>query len=377
MANEITLDENGKISDNDKLYNSLDEWYDNDEFDKIAAAVLAVPEEQRSVKLRFRLISAYNNMEEYDKSRQELQRILPDCKKPDEIARFFYMNGYILFMNDKELAALTFYEAGVNADPDNTSGLDLPTEVKECREYVEKDLKELQELAERFSADIDKRCAEKPEKRKMSDGEFTVLLGLIPAVRQIPVIGSALGLNDFYAEFQGKERELVAQWLGGSFGIKDSDSFIRFFQSARGCNISAMFADVKAFFMGKPNFDVKTLKGDGQRSFLNACMFIKPIYEYLPEAGVFGWDLSEKVGFSRLAFSCGIISKDDYYSSMVAIRDAAKENFSSAAEFLKSLVIGSALYVFASDEWNIKGAIASMKQTMALMMRCDLPDGEW
>ncbi|MCX4356362.1 MAG: DUF1266 domain-containing protein [Oscillospiraceae bacterium] len=376
MAN-ITLDENGKISDNDELYKVLDECYDKDEYDNIIAAVLSVPEEQRSVKLRFRMIGALNNKEDYDNSMRELKKILPDCKKPDEIARYLYMNGYIRFMNDKELAALTYYEAGVNADPDNTSGLDLPAEVSECKEYVEKDLNELHELVGKLCADIDKRCAEKPEKRKMSDGEFTVLLGLIPAIRQIPVTGGALGLNDFFVEFQGKDRENVAQWLETFFGFKDTESFVKFNNTSRGCNIAVMFSDVKAFFMGKPNFDVNTLKGDGQRAFLNACMFIKPIYEYLPEAGVIGWDISEKVGFSRLAFSCGIISKDDYLASMKAIKEAAKKCFSSSAEYMKSLVIGSALYMFASDEWTIKGAIEFMKQTMTLIIRCDLADSEW
>lgn len=373
----ITLDENGKISDNDELYKVLDECYDKDEYDNIIAAVLSVPEEQRSVKLRFRMISALNNKEDFDNSMRELEKILPECKKPDELARYLYMSGYIRFINDKEMAALTYYEAGVNADPDNTSGLDLQAEVDECKEYVEKDLKELRQLTKKISGDIDKRCAENPEKRKMSDGEFTVLLGLIPAVRQIPATGGALGINDFFVEFQGKDRENVAQWMETSFGIKDKESFINFYRSARGCNISGMFADVKALFKGKPNFDVNTLRADGQRAFLNACMFIKPIYKFLPEAGVIGWDFSEKIGFSRLAFSCGILSKDDYLSSMVAIRDAAKEQFSSAAEFLKSLVIGSALYMFASNEWTIKGAMEFMKQTMALMMRCHLADGEW
>ena len=34
MAN-ITLDDNGKISDNDELYKVLDECYDTDEYDDI------------------------------------------------------------------------------------------------------------------------------------------------------------------------------------------------------------------------------------------------------------------------------------------------------------------------------------------------------
>ncbi|MBD5128538.1 MAG: DUF1266 domain-containing protein [Ruminococcaceae bacterium] len=376
MAN-ITLDENGKISDNDELYKVLDECYDKDEYDNIIAAVLSVPEEQRSVKLRFRMISALNNKEDFENSTRELEKIFPECKRPDEIARYLYMCGYIRFINDKELAALNFYEAGANADPDDTSGLDLKSEIKECQEYVDKDLKALQELVEKICEDIDKRCAENPEKRRLSDGEFTVMLGLIPAVRPIPVTGSALGVSDFFVEYKDEERENVAKWLEANFGFKDKDSFVNFYRTARGCNISGMYSDVKAFFQGKPNFDVNTLNGGGKLAFLNACTFLKPIYGYLPEAGVFGWDLSEKSGFSRLAFSCGILTKEDYLSSMVAIKEAATKSFSSAAEYLKSLVIGSALYMFATDEWTIKGAMEFMKQTMVIMMKSTLMDGEW
>ncbi|MCM1164990.1 MAG: DUF1266 domain-containing protein [Lachnospiraceae bacterium] len=373
----ITLDENGKISDNDALYDLLDELYDKDEYDNIIAAAMGVPEEQRSVKLRFRMINALSNNKDFETSLRELEKIYPDCKKPDELARFYYNHGYIRFMNDKEMSAQVFYEAGAAADPENTSGLDLPDEVEECRQATEKDLMKLENLAGKAVKRIDERCAEKREKRKMSDGEFTVLLGLVPSMRPIPAVGRPLGLNDFFVEFQGEERENVSKWLESVFGIKDKNSFINFYRSSRGCNIQGMFADVKALFRGKPNFDVNTLNKEGQRAFLHACMFIKPISKYLPEAGVIGWDLSEKAGFSRLAFSCGALAKDDYLSCMAAIKDAAKQNFSSAAEFLKSLVIGSALYMFASDEWTIKGAIEHMQQTLSLMLRCALPDCEW
>lgn len=376
MAN-ITLDENGKISDNDELYKVLDECYDNDEFDNIIAAVLSVPEEQRSVKLRFRLIGALNNKKDFENSRNELKKILPDCKSPAEIARYFYMQGYILFINDKELAALSFYEAGVNADPENTSGLDLADEVRECREYVDKDLKELGELVKQVCGDIDKRCSEKAEKEKLSDGAFTVLMGLIPALRPLPSVNRGLGLDDFFQKYEGKNKEIITQWLETLFGIKDKESFISFYKSAPGCNISGMYADVDAYLSGKPNFELKTLRGDAQRSFHNTCMFAEPLREYVPKAGILGWDLSEKVGFSRLAYSVDIIEKDDYLGSMSAIKEAALKFFSSSAEFLKSLVIGGALQAFASAEWDIKGAISMMKQSRDIMLHSQLCDAEW
>lgn len=376
MAN-ITLDKNGKISDDDELYKVLDECYDNDDYDNIIAAVLSVPEEQRSVKLRFRLIGALNNKEDFENSKNELDKILPDCKTPAEISRYLYMQGYIRFISDKELAALSFYEAGVNADPENTSGLDLAAEVSECKEYVDKDLKELGELGGQVCEEIDKRCSENTEKEKISDGAFTVLMGLIPALRKIPAVGHGLGLDDFFQKYDGKEKEVIVQWLEEMFGIKDKESFIAFYKSAPGCNISGMYADVDAFLSGKPKFDLKTLRGDAQRAFHNTCMFVEPIREYIPKAGVLAWDLSEKIGFSRLAYSVDILEKDDYLGSMSAIKKAALESFASTAEFLRSLVIGSALQAFASNEWDIKGASAMMKQTKDIMLHCQLCDSQW
>lgn len=229
MAN-ITLDENGKISDNDELYKVLDECYDNDEFDNIIAAVLSVPEEQRSVKLRFRLIGALNNNEDFETAKSELEKILPDCKTPAEISEFFYRQGYICFIKDKELAALSFYEAGVNADPENTSGLDLAAEVKECREYVDKDLKALGELTKQVCDDIDKRCAETKEKEKLSDGAFTVLMGLIPALRQLPALDRGLGLDDFFRSTrESRRRSSRSGWTSCSASRTGTalSSFIR------------------------------------------------------------------------------------------------------------------------------------------------------
>lgn len=138
-----------------------------------------------------------------------------------------------------------------------------------------------------------------------------------------------------------------------------------------------MYADVDAFLSGTPSFDLKTLRGDAQRAFHNTCLFVEPIRECLPKAGVLAWDLSEKIGFSRLAYSVDILEREDYLGSMSAIKEAALKHFASTAEFLRSLVIGSALQAFSADEWNIKGAMAMLKQTAGIMTRCQLCDAQW
>ncbi len=377
MSDKINLDENEKISDSDKLYDSLDEWYDNDEFDKIVKAVLDVPEEQWSVKLRFRLISAYNNLKEFKKSREQLKIIHPLCETPAERARFFYMNGYILYMNDKDMAALACFEDGVAVDPDDTSGLDLKSDVKDCIEYINKDLNELHKLAGMICADVDKRCADKSKKLEPDDNRLALILGLLTSIRKVPVIDKAPGIDDYFFKFEGKDKETTEKWLEGFFGIKDVESFKKFYRGARGCNLSVMFSDIRAMFSGKPNFNADELDVSGKRAFFNTCTFVKPFYEYLPEVGVLAWDISEKIGICRLAYSCDLIPNSDYCSAMLALTDASKKFFGSAAEYMKSLILGSALYAFSSDEWNIKGAIAFMRQTAALLFQSPMPDIEW
>lgn len=377
MSDKLTLNENGKISDSDKLYESLDKWFDDDEYNKIVEAVLGVPEEQWSVELRFRLISAYNNLKEFDKSREQLKIIQPECKKPDELARFFYMNGYILYMNDKDMAALACFENGVAADPDDTSGLDLKSDVKDCVEYINKDLAELHKLAGMICADVDKRCAERPEKLKLNDEQLAVVLGFLPAIRKVPVIDKAPGIDNFLFKFEESEKKTAAKWLGDYFGIKDAESFKKFYREARGCNISVMFSDIQALFKGKPNFNADELNPDGKRAFFNTCTFVKTFYEFLPEVGVLAWDVSEKIGFCRLVFACDIIGNTDYLSALLALTDASRKFFGSAEEFVKSLILGSALYMFSSDEWNIKGATSFMRQTATLLFQSPLPDVEW
>lgn len=377
MSDNLTLDENGKISDDDKLYESLDKWFDDDEYEKIVEAVHGVPEERWSVKLRFRLISAYNNLKEFEKSQEQLIKIQPECKKPDELARFFYMNGYILYMNDKNMAALACFENGVAADPDDTSGLDIKSDVNECMEYIDKELSELRSFAEMISKDIDKRCAEKNKKLAPNDEQLALMLGVLTAIRKIPVIDKAPGLENFFFKFEDGDKKAAAKWLVTNLGINDAESFRKFYRGARGCNISAMFSDIRALFGGNPNFDPNKLDLNGKRAFFNTGMFVKTFYDHLPEVGVLAWDISEKIGLSRLAYACDLIPDSEYSSAMLALTDASKKFFDSAAEFAKSLIFGSALYMFSSDEWNIKSATAFMRQTATLLFQSPMLDIEW
>lgn len=380
MSKKITLDENGLISDNDPIYDNLDEYYENDEYGKIVGAVLKIPEERRSAKLRFRLISAYNNLKEFDKARGELEAVFPQCKTSVERAKFHYMFGYINDMLDKEMMARACYEEGLDMDPENESGLDLADKIADCNEYIQKDLDALRKMSEKMAKDIDERCRlsiEKNDMLELSEEEFTMELGFLPGIRKLPGFEHGIGFNKFYTVYEGEQKEIARKWFKDYYGVTDKESFIRFYQGSRACNISRMAGDVTAYLGGKPNFDTNELNRNGKRSFFNTVEFIKAFSEFLPEGGILAWDLSEKIGFCRHAYACGILPNSDYRASMIYLRDAAKKNFSSVPEYLGSLVFGSGVYMFSADDWSIKSSMEFMKQMIVLLLNGDLPHVKW
>lgn len=376
---KLTLNEKGMISDDDKLYEELDKWHDDEKYDKIVSAVLDIPQEQRSNKLWFRLISAYNNLKQFDKAGEELQRIFPRCETPVDRARWNYMNGYIFDMNRKELLAMHFYEDALEADPDDTAELGLEKEIGDCQSYIEKDLKKLRGLSEKITKDIKKRYAQMPwsEKYELNDEEFTMQLGFLPAIRKIPGQERGLGFTEYFKKYEGEQREQAKEWLERLFGITDRGSFIEFFQTNRDCNIANLARDVIANLNGKPVFDLSELNKNGRRLFEDVTLFIKVFAEFLPEAGVAAWDMCEKIGFLRHAYAVDYITNTDYCTCMLAIMDDAKANFSSAEEYMLSLAFGSGLYMFLMDDRSISSGLEFMLQTTAFLLHGDIADIRW
>ena len=374
---DISLDNNGKIQDEDPLYDRLDKWHEDNEFDSVISAVLGIPRDQWSIKLHFRLISAYNNMKNFDSAADELAKIRPLCKSPGDLARFCYMNGYIHFMNDREMLALTFYKMGLEADPMNISGLDLKKECGECQEYIEEDLAELEFVSDVSADEVMDRCAENPGSFEADDMTFAVWLGYLFSIRRLPGITFSIGMDDAFKEFEGEEREAVKKCLEKNYGITGSVEMINFFDNDRYCNLALMVNDVVASLEGRPRFDIDILDSSGRQVFENTAEFVRVFAEHLPQAGVLAWDINEKIGFLRYAYSCGILSRDEYVSMMTALSDAAKENFSSSEEYIKSLVFGSAVCAFDSDRWNIKGAADHLEKITDILLNSALPDIKW
>lgn len=373
------LDEHGKFSEDNDLISSIDEWYDNDEFDKIINGILEVPREIWSTDLRRYLISAYNNLEEFHKSWEELEQLKPLCNTPELMAAYHYLSGYIYYKQDREMMAVLCYQRGKEVDPEDESGRDFDSLIKDCRGYIDDELKRLKRLSERINKDVKEACSATPEEDKyeLTEEQFTMLLGFLSGIRKIPGTDRALLFDEYFLKLKGKEKKAALDMFENFYGVHDRESFREFFTGYEGCNLSGMYSDIPPYLAGKPNFDVNELNDEGLQAFTNSAEFVKQFVQYLPDAGVLAWDICEKVGFARLAWGCGLIGNTDYCTIMIMLTDQARENFSSFEEYMRSLAFGCGVYMFHTDGWAIVSAIEFMENMMPFLLNGDLVDAKW
>lgn len=373
------LDKNGKFSEDNALIRSIDEWYDKDEFENIVNGILEVPRGIWSTKLRRNLISAYNNLGRFDDAWRELAELKPLCDTPALTAVYHYFCGYIYYRLDKDMMAISCFNEGKAADPEDKGKLGFDAFIEDCRGYVENDLKKLGRLAERINSDIREKCSQTPEseKEELSEEDFTIYLGFLFGMRTIPGMDRAIGFGKYFRKFEGSDRECVLEFFERTYKVHDRESFREFFTGYGGINLSDLYNAIPPYLAGKPEFDVDELSGAAREAFMNSAEFMEPFAQYLPKAGVLAWDISEKVGFARLAYSCDLIGNTDYCTIMLALTDLARENFSSFEEYLLSLAFGCGVLMFHIDQWSIKSAIEFINNMMPLLLHGDLPKLKW
>ena len=372
-------DSSGVIKDDDAIYEKLDKWHDDKEYDKIAEAILDIPFERWSNRLWFRLISAYNNLKQFDKAQLELEKLKSRCSSPADLAHWYYMNGYIQYMNNRIFSALHFYEDGLAADPDDTEDLDLKQEIDDCWVQIKKDLKILHDISDNIVKDIKLRCTEKAESErfKLSDEQFTLELGFLPGIRKIPGQERGLGFNEYFKRFEGEKKEMAKGWLEKLFDITDFESFKGFMKTNINCNMAHFANDAIAAIDKRPNFELSELNTQGKRLFQDTTLFVNAFAEYLPEAGTYAWDICEKIGYLRCAYAVDYLPQEHYISCMMSLTEEAKAKFSSQEEYITSLVFGCGLYMFMMDECSIDSGVKFLCQMATFILNGDLPHILW
>lgn len=368
----------GYIPDNDKIFEALDKLYDEDNFDGIVKAVTKIPKENRSPKLWFRLIGAYSSSERFSEALRCLNEVFPLCKTNEEQARYWYQNGYIMYKTDHEFAARRLYQRGLEADPADT--LNLKAEIDECDAYLLEDLQKLGKTAALVKSTLEKHCSTSVDrlKRRLSDEAFTVKLGFLPSIRRIPDAKKGFLPLDFLAVYSDKDKPAARKFLKDALDITDLSSLQNALNGKITYNLAMVLHNVCSKVAGNPDFEPEELGRDGQELFDDLTVFFSYILPFIPQkGGLAAWDISEKIGFSRIAFGCDLISENEYRAIMKSMANYAKENFSSFDEYLVSLVLGGATFMFFENNRSVKSSIDYINELMPLILESDLPDIMW
>lgn len=244
---------------------------------------------------------------------------------------------------------------------------------------MNKDLEELKALSAKISGDIRAAYGKIPEgeKKELSEEMFTMLLGFLPAMRRIPGTDTALMIDNYFLKLERADKDAALGMFKKFMCVTDRESFREFFTGALDCNLSTLYNDIPAYLAGEPRLDMNELDDTGRETFLKAAEFVKCFVEYLPEAGFLALDISEKVGFARMAWGCDLIGNTDYCTIMLLMTDKARENFSSFEEYMLSLIFGGGAYMFHSGGGNVRGAIEYMSGILPYLVTEELTKYKW
>lgn len=328
-----------------------------------------------NINVSLTLVEGYIKQKDYKNAEKVLAEIGNLCETSSDRARYCYLRGRVCYESDYIIIAKRFYNEALRLDSGYAEWTNVNSDIELCDKVFEGELLAFHETCGNIMKRIKVRCAENKKQEKLSDEDFAMRLGIIPATRKIPGVSKVLGIDDFFGKYDENDKKACLKWLEESYGITDVDSFFDYVGSADSC-ISPMAGDVLAYLNGR--FDANELDGDGRYIFEMTVRFVRQFAEYLPKDDcVHAWDIGEKIGFARQGYRCGILSNSEYVNGMSVMSDEAKRRFSGWEEYMTSLIFGAALYMFNADNWSVSSAVEYISALKPLLLDSDLPDTEW
>ena len=152
---------------------------------------------------------------------------------------------------------------------------------------------------------INLRYHEIPEENKAEVDEktFQLLLGFHQSIRPpridniilgFPKEDIFLGFGDYYAKLTGEKQEEAKRFLEEAYQITDRESFLVCIRDNPNLYINGYIGDAIAYLNDESAFAVDTLDEDEKLCFLLAkAEFVKSFANYLLDAGVIVWDMSD------------------------------------------------------------------------------------
>ena len=253
---------------------------------------------------------------------------------------------------------------------------------------IKKEYAELQRVAADIVNMINLRYHEIPEENKAEVDEktFQLLLGFHQSIRPpridniilgFPKEDIFLGFGDYYAKLTGEKQEEAKRFLEEAYQITDRESFLACIRDNPNLYINGYIGDAIAYLNDESAFAVDTLDEDEKLCFLAKAEFVKSFANYLPDAGVIVWDMSERIGLTRLAFACDMINEEEYCHGMDDMSRILKAGLKSFEEYARSFIFGSALFFFKVKSMNINKATDFMFSIFGYLDMSDLRNTKW
>lgn len=148
-----------------ELQARLEEWHENNEFDRIVDAVLELPALERDYELLGHLARAYNNVGRYDEA---LEQLLALADQGREDPRWFYRIGYAYYHLQRYAEAVEAFTKSNELEPDE----DVEEWIELVREKAERwERQERRAAADR--AERDRKAAEEGQKEPFTGMELS------------------------------------------------------------------------------------------------------------------------------------------------------------------------------------------------------------
>lgn len=367
-----------QIDDDEPFYEEIEDLFKAENYNKILAVIGAIFPEERSNRLWFYYIYALNGKGRYEAARETLTEIHKLFKSSADKSRAYYMLGLSYDLEDKKIKALHCYLRAMEEDKENTAGLSLQKLCDDCQTCIEDSLNQLKETSENILKKSVECVKETPESQRIEieESDFAMLLAFLPAIRSIPNMDKALGLDGLFACYEDEnEKETVKQWLLGAYDIYDLSSLENAMR--REFYVGRRYEDFVAHKIGKPVFDLEKLDSNGKKTWNSCEMFFENISAQIPDGGLAAWDISEKIGLARHAHACGLISDSDLMSLAMPLADEAKSRYTSWDEYFTALILGAGFFMYSISEFSVKEAVDFIDKMSQFLFQSNIAETLW
>ncbi len=323
------------ISDNDPIYELLDKWHEEDQYEKILEKIAEIPLEERSNKLWFRKISALNNMKRFSEARMEIGTLAKRCTEDKDTAKLFYMLGYIYDNTDSELKAVECYRHTRALDPEYEGLQEL---IDSAMEYVNKDMEGVQNSFGKLFPDAKSAFEKEEDPRDLDETEAFQYIALVESSFIPSGLGVKVPLDQPFFKCGEEDKEKVKALLSSKFGVTDIGSLREWFGKNRN---GQHLAEVMMALDEEVEIPVEKMSIAGRTRFDADQLVIRYLKGFLPKAGILAWDFCAVLALARLAFAVDLLSNTEFVETTLFFTDECRRNFDSWEEFTRSLVVGA------------------------------------